>query len=102
MKGNPGRISLTFDGWTSKTMLAYVAVMAHFITEDWQLHTELLSFSQLEGSHSGENMSEEILNILKEYQIGNKVSILLVIHMPQCLLTPYLDPKLDIRQRILK
>ncbi|KAF9471510.1 hypothetical protein BDN70DRAFT_778760, partial [Pholiota conissans] len=28
----PGRISLTFDGWTSAVMTAYIAVTAHYIT----------------------------------------------------------------------
>jgi hypothetical protein len=53
LKSNSGQISLTFDGWTSKMMIAYLALMAHFITDDWQLQSELLSFSELEGSHSG-------------------------------------------------
>lgn len=69
----PGRVSLTFDGWTSKIMTAYLAITAHYITADWTLRTELLSFGELLGSHSGENMAQELYDICKKYNIVHKV-----------------------------
>jgi hypothetical protein len=70
---SPGRVSLTFDGWTSKIMTAYLAVMAHWLTEDWQLRSELLAFSELGGSHSGENIGQELYNVAYKYDIEDKV-----------------------------
>ncbi|GBE77502.1 hypothetical protein SCP_0103770 [Sparassis crispa] len=49
----PGRVSLTFDGWTSAIMRAYLAVIVHYITDDWKLWTELLAFSELEVNNKG-------------------------------------------------
>ena len=46
-------------------MASYISVTRHWLTEGWKLHSELLSFSQLEGSCSGENMAEELYKVLK-------------------------------------
>jgi hypothetical protein len=54
-----------FDGWTSSTMKAYIAVTTHFITEDWELRAELISFTELPGSHSGANMAAHIFDLME-------------------------------------
>ncbi|GJE88702.1 hAT transposon family protein [Phanerochaete sordida] len=69
----PGKVSLTFDGWTSKIMTAYLAITAHYITVDWTLRSELLAFSELEGSHSGENMGQELHNAVTTHELENKL-----------------------------
>ena len=66
-------MSLTFDVWTSKIMTSYLGVMAHWITQDWHLCSELLLFAELEGSHSGENVGEELYAILGKFGISDKV-----------------------------
>jgi hypothetical protein len=66
-------VSLTFDAWTSKIMTSYLAVTGHWITQDWHLRSELLSFAELEGSHSGENIGEELYAILGKFSISDKV-----------------------------
>ena len=45
----------------------------HFISSDWKLETRLLSFDELEGSHSGENQAAHILKVLREFGITKKV-----------------------------
>lgn len=69
----PGRISFTFDGWTSKNMTAYFGMMSHYITSDWQIATDLISFNELGGSHSGENQAAHMYKILKRNGIIEKV-----------------------------
>ncbi|KAG2339944.1 hypothetical protein BDR05DRAFT_837668, partial [Suillus weaverae] len=32
LQESPGRVSLTFDGWTSKIMTSYFAVTGHWLT----------------------------------------------------------------------
>jgi len=54
-------------------MTSYLGVTVHWLTQDWQLCSELLSFLEIEGSHSGENLGEELYNVLKKFQISNKV-----------------------------
>jgi hypothetical protein len=69
----PGKISFTFDGWTSAIMRAYIAVTTHYINDDWELKSELLAFEELEGSHTGENLAEVLYTILDLHRIKHKV-----------------------------
>jgi hypothetical protein len=54
-------------------MTSYLAITAHWITREWELRSELMSFSELEGSHSGENLGEEIYAVLNKFGIKDKV-----------------------------
>jgi hypothetical protein len=54
-------------------MTSYLAVTGHWLTKEWQLRSELLSFSEIEGSHSGENLGEELYDVLIKFHIANKV-----------------------------
>lgn len=72
---SPGRISLTFDAWTLKIMTSYLAAMGHWLTAEWQLCSELISFAEIEGSHSGENMGQILYDILDQYNIRDKVKL---------------------------
>ena len=54
-------------------MVSYLAVTAHFFTVDWELRSELLSFGELEGRHTGENISEELYHVIQRFGIQDKV-----------------------------
>jgi len=54
-------------------MITYLTVMAHFFTADWELHSELLSFRELEGQHTGKNISEELYEVIQKFSIQGKV-----------------------------
>ncbi len=69
----PGRVSLTFDGWTTSIMTAYIAVTAHSISDKWELVSGLLSFKLLSGSHSGENQAQLLYDLAWEHGIQDKV-----------------------------
>jgi hypothetical protein len=69
----PGCVSLTFDGWTSKIMTSYLVITSHWLLSEWELRLELLSFSELEGSHSRENNGQEFYEFLQKYDIFDKV-----------------------------
>jgi hypothetical protein len=55
-------------------MTSYLAVTVHYINAEWELKIGLLSFTELEGSHTGENLGSHLYNILKDYCIENKVT----------------------------
>lgn len=69
-------MSLTFDAWTSKIMTSYIAITVHWITQEWVLRSELLQFSEIHGSHSGENLGKEIYNATSKFGINAKVSFI--------------------------
>jgi len=52
----PGKVSFTFDAWTSQVGDPYLSITGHFIHGTgaaWKLHSEQLAFSPLPGRHSG-------------------------------------------------
>ncbi len=53
----PGKISITIDGWTSKNLLAFMAIRGHWLDENWNYRTKLLDLSHIEGGHDGLNHS---------------------------------------------
>lgn len=57
-------------------MTAYFGMMAHYVNAEWELVTELISFEELEGSHSGENQAAHVHKVLKRFGILAKVKIL--------------------------
>lgn len=78
LRDAPGKVCLTYDGWTSAVMTAYLAVTVHYIDSEWKLQAELLTFDELSGSHTGENTGQVLYNILNATGIKDKVSLNLV------------------------
>ena len=71
-----------------------MAITAHFLLKkqgQLTMHTRLLAFHHLPGSHTGENMANAVYNILKAANILTKV-FLLSFHL---YLFTYLDCRLD-------
>jgi hypothetical protein len=50
-------------------MMAFLAITGHYITADWKLKTVLISFREIMGRHSAENLAEEIFLSLKEFDL---------------------------------
>ncbi len=79
-QGVPGQISFTFDSWTSKTGDPFLSITGHYIIgsaehpQEWELKTDQLAFTPIEGNHSGANMSSIIVRVLDQYNIRDKVS----------------------------
>lgn len=78
LRDAPGKLCLTYDGWTSAIMTAYLAVTVHYIDLDWKLHVELLTFDELGGSHTRENTGQVLYDILEATGIKDKVRAILV------------------------
>jgi hypothetical protein len=69
----PGKVSLTFDGWTSEIMTAYLGVTGHFLTAEWELCSVLLAFMELQGRHTAENTADALYTVIKDFGIEGKV-----------------------------
>jgi hypothetical protein len=63
------KISIALDCWTSPFSQAFMAITGYFIDEDWQYREVLLGFQPLSGTHSGENLSTILLDVLIQHQI---------------------------------
>lgn len=63
------KFSFTIDAWTSKNVIAFMAIRAHWIDEDWAYRSLIVDFSYIEGKHSGENLCTHFDDCLKRFDI---------------------------------
>ena len=77
---------MTMDIWTDPNNVPYMATTAHWIeattvatATGTQYHlnlcSDLIGFTFLEGSHTGENLADEFILVLDRLEIAHKVSI---------------------------
>jgi hypothetical protein len=79
MNQTPGKVSFTFDVWTSTPGDPYISLTAHYIYAPldhptaWELRTEQLLFQEIQGRHTGKILGEILSNALDRYQLYGKV-----------------------------
>ena len=66
-------IHITCDAWTTPNHLGAWGVVSHFTSEERLLRELLLSLSEQEGSHSGQNQARLVLKTLTSYKIRNRL-----------------------------
>lgn len=67
------KIHFTVDLWTSPNSLAILGAIAHYITESGQLQHSVLALQEVDGEHTGENMSKSVMDVIEDYSIASKV-----------------------------
>lgn len=81
LKRIPSKISFTFDAWTSAPGDPYLSLTAHFIDAPadsptaWELKSDQLIFQEIEGRHTGKNMSDILSRALDKYGLRGKVQL---------------------------
>ena len=72
-----GCISLTSDLWSDPNLRSFMAVTAHWMakgkTNQLELRSALIAFREVVGSHSGENLSHVLFDIIQNAGIADKV-----------------------------
>ena len=66
-------IHLSYDLWTSPNHFALVGVFGHYMSSGYRVETTLLGLRRLKGPHSGENIAESIVAVVKAYEITDRV-----------------------------
>ena len=69
----PGDVSLTIDAWSSDVMVSFLGITGHYINKVWELEDDIIGFKELNGSHSGNNLAEYVVECLIELGIEKKV-----------------------------
>ena len=67
-------VSVTTDCWTSRTVDPYMTVTVHFVDQNWQINSRVLSTTKVEGSHTGEKIADELRGVFKTWGIEDKVT----------------------------
>jgi len=57
-------IHLSFDLWTSRSLLSLNGIVVHFVDETFEARTFLLALPQQEGEHTGVNIADTVRNLL--------------------------------------
>lgn len=67
------KVSLALDCWTSPFQQAFMAITVYFIDRDWNYRELLLGFEPLHGPHTGVNLSDVLLQLLRERQLLDRI-----------------------------
>ncbi|KIL55047.1 hypothetical protein M378DRAFT_188692 [Amanita muscaria Koide BX008] len=77
-KNLEGKVALSLDAWTSSNQYAFLAIVAHYVTNEGQLEELLVDFRELVGEHSGENMAEAVWETMKQYGLIGRIIALVM------------------------
>jgi hypothetical protein len=66
-------IALSLDVWTSQNHLPILGIIGHWLTEGFEYQERLLEFTELQGTHSGENLASAVENMLIELNLEHKL-----------------------------
>lgn len=69
LKSARGKIHITFDGWTSRYQLSLLGVNCFFVDREWRHRTLLLAIPAICGRHTGDNLANEVAEVLAEWDI---------------------------------
>jgi hypothetical protein len=67
------KISITCDLWTSKNILSFLGITAHWLNQDFVPESSLLAFKYFKGRHTGERICKQLLAELNNYGITEKL-----------------------------
>ncbi len=74
LKASPTQIHFSIDIWSSPNHHSLLAIVAHFVdVGSRQLQKALLALRELEGTHSGEAIAENFLQVVDSYGVRDKV-----------------------------
>jgi len=66
------KIHICCDLWTSPNSIAILGVTAQFINSEGQLKSLVLALKEVNGEHTGENLSKYVMEVIRDYDIqGN-------------------------------
>lgn len=68
-----GRMCLTSDLWSSHTTDGYLALTAHFLDSEWNLHKKILNFCHMPPPHTGNALAEKINSLLCDWGIDKNL-----------------------------
>jgi hypothetical protein len=66
-------IHFTLDLWASTKGLAMMGIISNYVSEDGNLHHDVLAFREREGLHTGENQYELLRSVFEENSITSNI-----------------------------
>lgn len=66
LKKSRSKVHLSFDIWSAQSWIGVICIWGYWIDTEGVRQRRMLAFRRMYASHSGENQSEIILEVLKE------------------------------------
>jgi hypothetical protein len=66
------RIHVSFDLWTSPNSKGLVGVIFHYLDKNLKVCSLLVGMKRLKGAHTGENIAEVVIPILKAMEVKDR------------------------------
>jgi hypothetical protein len=74
-------VAISFDIWSGNVKEDNLSVFAHYVNVDWQLEKRIIGFRLIDESHTGHNIAECVIAVLREYALLDKI----FSHFGQCI-----------------
>jgi hypothetical protein len=68
----PGKVALTSDMWTASNSSSFLSLTIHYVDSSWKLKNFLLDIIPIEVRHSGYNMANAIIEVLRQFGLAEK------------------------------
>ena len=78
LQNSKTKIHLSLDIWTSLNNKPILGVVAHYISESRALEHVVLAMKEIEGSYIGENLALVVIEVIKDWAIGEKLGYLVI------------------------
>ena len=69
-------IALTTDIWTSSATEAYIIVLAHYISTEWEMTSCVLETPDMPERHTGQNIPDKLMEIVDNWGTSEKISVI--------------------------
>jgi hAT family C-terminal dimerisation region len=70
------KIHISFDLWTSPfNSFAVCGIVAHFVDQSWHNQQILLALKRMYGNHTGEDIADVIIPVLKQYELVDRLGV---------------------------
>ena len=66
-------VHITTDLWTSGNELALLGAIAHFVNSQGSLEEVLICLNEVKGPHTGENLSQYVLEAINDFDITSRL-----------------------------
>ena len=57
-------------------MRGFLGIISHFLDSEWKVHSNLMTFCELDGPHMGENIGKMLLAEIEKMVLLLKVSLM--------------------------
>lgn len=70
---NASSAAITTDTWTSNSTKSFLTVTSHHVSDEWQLHSNVLVTRDMPEKHTGENLAKRLKDTVDEFGLTGKI-----------------------------